>query len=85
MLALLKLGFVLKLVISKFCLFSRLSSTAEFVDLLKDPSSDLSSFDPVPSSDSFIDFLRRRALDDSVNVRKNALQVRCTTEKSFAA
>ncbi len=47
----------------------------DFVDLLSDPSADLASVNPLPSTESFLDFLRKRALDDSVYVRKNALQV----------
>ena len=43
--------------------------------MLQDPDSDLSSVDPIPSTDDFVDFLQRRALDDSVYVRKNALPV----------
>lgn len=31
--------------------------------------------DPLPPASEFLDFLRKRALDDSVFVRKNALQV----------
>lgn len=49
--------------------------TVDFVELLQDPNVDLSSVKPLPSSQSFIDFLRKRALDESVYVRKNALQV----------
>jgi len=64
--------------------FFRIFSTSDFVKLFQDPSSDLSNFDPVPSSDDFVDFLRRRALDDSVHVRKNALQVRFASEKYFS-
>jgi len=56
--------------------YFRIFLTSDFVKLLQDPTSDLNRFDPVPSSDDFVDFLRRRALDDSVYVRKNALQVR---------
>ena len=48
----------------------------DFVEILEDPEADLSGINPLPSTHSFIDFLRRRALDDSVYVRKNALQVR---------
>ena len=47
----------------------------DFVEILKDPDADLSEVNPLPSTYAFIDFLRRRALDDSVYVRKNALQV----------
>ena len=47
----------------------------DFVELLRDPQADLTKVNPLPSTDSFIDFLRRRALDDSVYVRKSALQV----------
>ena len=49
--------------------------TVDFVELLQDPEADLSSLNPLPSSEAFIDFLRQRALDESVYVRKNALQV----------
>ena len=48
----------------------------DFVELLSDPDTDFSSIDPLPSADVFLDFLRKRALDDSVYVRKNALQAR---------
>ena len=47
----------------------------DFVEILKDPDADLSEVNPLPSTYAFIDFLRRRALDDSVYVRKNSLQV----------
>ena len=47
----------------------------DFVELLQDPNVDLSTINPLPTTDAFIEFLRRRALDDSVYVRKNALQV----------
>ncbi len=47
----------------------------DFVELLSDPDADLAAVDPLPSTDAFMDFLRKRALDDSVYVRKNALQV----------
>ena len=43
--------------------------------MLQDPEADLSSVNPLPQSEAFIDFLRKRALDESVYVRKNALQV----------
>ena len=56
-----------------FNFYSR--ETVDFVELLQDPEVDLSSVNPLPQSDAFIDFLRKRALDDSVYVRKNALQV----------
>ena len=45
------------------------------MEILQDPEADLSEINPLPSTHAFIDFLRRRALDDSVYVRKNALQV----------
>ena len=48
----------------------------DFVEILQDPEANLSEINPLPSTHAFIDFLRRRALDDSVYVRKNALQVR---------
>jgi len=44
-------------------------------ELLQDQEVDLEKIDPLPSSKDFIDFLRRRALDQSVFVRKSALQV----------
>lgn len=48
----------------------------DFVELLEDADDDdLARINPLPSTKSFIDFLRRRALDESVFVRKNALQV----------
>ena len=46
------------------------------MEILEDPDTDLSQINPLPSAHAFIDFLRRRALDDSVYVRKNALQVK---------
>ena len=49
--------------------------TVDFFELLQNPKSDLSKVNPLPKSEEFIDFLRKRALDDSVFVRKNALQV----------
>ena len=49
--------------------------TVDFIELLQDPEADLSSVNPLPQSEAFIDFLRKRALDESVYVRKNALQV----------
>lgn len=51
----------------------------DFVEILEDPDADLSEVNPLPSTHAFIDFLRRRALDDSVYVRKNALQVNTMT------
>jgi hypothetical protein len=51
------------------------SSTVDFVELLKDPDMNLASVNPLPERGAFIDFLRKRALDESVYVRKNALQV----------
>ena len=44
-------------------------------EVLEDPDLDLSSVDFLPSGDELIQFLRRRALDQSVFVRKSALQV----------
>ena len=49
--------------------------TVDFFELLQNPCTDLSKVNPLPKSEEFIDFLRKRALDDSVFVRKNALQV----------
>ena len=57
-----------------FCHF-RISDTTDFVKMLQSENSDLQSVDPIPTTSDFVDFLRRRALDDSVFVRKNALQV----------
>ena len=45
------------------------------MELLQNSSADLSKVNPLPKSEDFIDFLRKRALDDSVFVRKHALQV----------
>ena len=60
-------------------LFLDISSTSsgslDFLKLLEDPSSDWSEVNPLPSTTSFIGFLRKLALDESVYVRKNALQV----------
>ena len=53
----------------------------DFVEIFQDPDADLSEINPLPSTHAFIDFLRRRALDDSVYVRKNALQVRSLISK----
>lgn len=47
----------------------------DFAELLGDESADLASINPLPSAACFTEFLRKRALDDSVYVRKNALQV----------
>ena len=47
----------------------------DFVELMSDPNTDFASINPLPSSEIFLDFLRKRALDESVYVRKNALQV----------
>ena len=44
-------------------------------EVLEDPDLDLSSVDFLPSGDELIQFLSRRALDQSVFVRKSALQV----------
>jgi hypothetical protein len=55
--------------------FPRIYLPTDFVKLLSDPSSDLCSVNPIPSTEDFVDFLRKRSLDDSVYVRKNALQV----------
>ena len=49
--------------------------TVDFPELLQNSNADLSKVNPLPKSEDFIDFLRKRALDDSVFVRKNALQV----------
>ena len=49
--------------------------TVDFVELLQDPEADLSKVNPLPKSEELVDFLRKRALDDSVYVRKNALLV----------
>ena len=49
--------------------------TVDFSELLQNSNADLSKVNPLPKSEDFIDFLRKRALDDSVFVRKNALQV----------
>ena len=49
--------------------------TVDFPELLQNSKADLSKVNPLPKSEDFIDFLRKRALDDSVFVRKNALQV----------
>ena len=38
----------------------------DFVSLLDDPDNDLSRVDPLPSTDALIDFLCRKARDDSV-------------------
>ena len=57
-------------------LFRTSHEHVDFVEILEDPEADLSEVNPLPSAHAFIDFLRRRALDDSVYVRKNALQVR---------
>lgn len=51
------------------------SGFVDFIELLQDPDVDLTQIDPLPSSKVFIEFLRKRALDESVYVRKNALQV----------
>jgi hypothetical protein len=47
----------------------------DFASLLESDE-DWASVNPLPSTEAFIDFLRRRALDESVYVRKNALQVK---------
>ncbi len=47
----------------------------DFGVLLESEEADWSSVNPLPHPDAFLDFLRRRALDESVYVRKNALQV----------
>ncbi|TRY62148.1 hypothetical protein TCAL_11306, partial [Tigriopus californicus] len=47
----------------------------DFVELLGDEKADLARIHPLPSAACFTEFLRKRALDDSVYVRKNALQV----------
>jgi len=44
-------------------------------DVLKDPNMDLPIFDFLPSGDELIQFLRRRAFDHSVFVKKPAFQV----------
>ena len=44
-------------------------------DVLKDPNMDLPNLDFLPSGDELIQFLRRRALDQSVFVKKSAFQV----------
>ena len=54
---------------------SHLDEPADFAELLQDPEADLSRVNALPSTDAFIEFLRRRALDDSVYVRRYALQV----------
>lgn len=54
---------------------SNSKKTVDFADLLQNPDADISKVNPLPKSDEFIDFLRKRALDDSVFVRKHALQV----------
>ncbi len=51
----------------------------DFVEILEKPDADLTSVDPLPPSDVFLEFLRHRALDESVFVRKSALQVRLTS------
>jgi hypothetical protein len=43
--------------------------------LLEEDDVDLAEIDPLPSTEAFLEFLRKRALDESVYVRKNALQV----------
>ncbi len=53
---------------------TRRGGAIDFVDLLSDASVELATMDPLPSTEAFMDFLRKRALDDSVYVRKNALQ-----------
>lgn len=58
-----------------YTLFRTNHEHVNFVEILQDPEADLSEINPLPSTHAFIDFLRRRALDDSVYVRKNALQV----------
>ena len=48
----------------------------DFLKLLEDPEgSDWNEVNPLPSTEAFIAFLRKLALDESVYVRKNALQV----------
>ena len=64
-----------RIIINYFCLFPFFRETVDFIELLQDPEADLSSVNPLPQSEAFIDFLRKRALDESVYVRKNALQV----------
>ena len=59
--------------------------TVDFEELLQDPEADLSSVNPLPQSETFIDFLRKRALDESVFVRKNALQVLENILKFYAS
>ena len=54
---------------------SQLKRTVDFFELLNSPDEDLKKVNPLPKSADFIEFLRRRALDDSVFVRKHALQV----------
>ncbi len=50
--------------------------TVDFLELLQNlEDSDLSKVNPLPKSEDLIDFLRKRALDDSVFVRKHALAV----------
>ena len=49
--------------------------TVDFLELLQDPEADLSNVNPLPKSQELVEFLRKRALDDSVYVRKNALLV----------
>ena len=49
--------------------------TVDFAEILQDPEANIDDIDPLPSTAVFIDFLRRRALDESVFVRKNALSL----------
>lgn len=54
------------------------TQTVDFLDLLgsiEDKLDDNLNINPLPKSQDFIEFLRRRALDDSVFVRKHALAV----------
>ena len=46
----------------------------DFATLLES-NEDWAAINPLPSTDTFLDFLRKRALDESVYVRKSALQV----------
>eukprot|EP00095_Tigriopus_kingsejongensis_P003824 maker-scaffold2482_size15237-snap-gene-0.3 protein:Tk03824 transcript:maker-scaffold2482_size15237-snap-gene-0.3-mRNA-1 annotation:"condensin-2 complex subunit d3" len=52
-----------------------LENMVDFVELLEDESKDLGAINPLPSAACFTEFLRKRALDESVYVRKNSIQV----------